>query len=158
MKKHPLRRSASLRLCVSFTGALATALLLATGAACAAVPRDPFWPVGFDPNPPKPKPAEKPVAAPQPKPASPKPGPEKVKEVTADEWKAAEARIKPNGIFGSAGRFKVMVDGKIYPAGSGYSLTNGGVRFDWTLGVSEKRKLVLERRKAERLTRKGERP
>ncbi|MBO4287864.1 MAG: hypothetical protein J5985_06835 [Kiritimatiellae bacterium] len=125
------------------------------GAACAAGPRDPFWPIGFDPNPPKPKPVEKPVVqAPAPKPAAPKPEPpKKVKEVTAAEWKAAEARIHPNGIFGSSGKFRVMIDGKIYPAGSGYSLTNGDVRFEWTLGVSEKRKLELERKKAERLAR-----
>ena len=123
------------------------------GLASAVEPRDPFWPVDFDPNPPKPKPVEKPVAAPQPKPAAPKPEPKKVAEVTPAEWKAAEARVRPNGVFGSAGKFKVMIDGKIYPAGSGYSLTNGGVRFDWTLGVSEKRKLELERKKAERLAR-----
>ena len=46
-----------------------------------------------------------------------------------------------------------MIDGKIYPAGSGYSITNGNVRFEWTLGVSEKRKLQLERKRAERLAR-----
>lgn len=124
------------------------------GAACAAEPRDPFWPIGFDPNPPKPKPVEKPVVqASAPKPVAPKPEPKKVKEVTAAEWKAAEARIRPNGIFGSPGKFKVMIDGKIYPVGSGYSLTNGDVRFEWTLGVSAKRKLELERKKAERLAR-----
>ena len=86
----------------------------------------------------------------QPKPAAPKPEPEKV---TPDEWKTAEARIRPNGIFGTAGKYKVMIDGKIYPAGSGYSITNGNVRFEWTLGVSEKRKLQLERKRAERLAR-----
>ncbi|MBP5511377.1 MAG: hypothetical protein J6Z49_10710 [Kiritimatiellae bacterium] len=127
------------------------AVLLA-GTVCAAVPRDPFWPVGFDPNPPpKPKQVEKPVVQKvQPKPAAPKPEPEKV---TPDEWKTAEARIRPNGIFGTAGKYKVMIDGKIYPAGSGYSITNGNVRFEWTLGGSEKRKLQLERKRAERLAR-----
>ena len=152
--KTPFSYLSSRRLCVSFKGMLAWTVLTAS-ALFAAGPRDPFWPVDFDPAP-NPKPIEKPVAAPAPKaqPApAPKPEPKKVPEVTEAEWKAAEARIKPNGVFGKAGKFKVMIDGKIYPAGAGYSLTNGGVRFAWTLGVSEKRKLELERKQAERLAR-----
>lgn len=128
-------------------GAIACTALLAL-TALGAEPRDPFWPIGFDPNPPPPPKKQEPppalvAAAPaevakKPKEAAPAPD-----KISPEEWSAAEKTMKPSGFWKAGTTAKVMINRKIYAVGDELVATNNNVKFIWRVQSLEKNKLTL---------------
>ncbi len=95
--------------------------------------RDPFWPVGFDPNPPVPTAA--PTPAPKPRPEIPLPPPVRLPEPGDTEWSAARRQlaptvgrsVDPDGIE----RFFTILNNRLVNAGQTVSVTTPVFLFTW---------------------------
>lgn len=89
--------------------------------------RDPFWPVGFAPEPVKPKADVKPI--PPPRAPVVKPAAEPPKPVV--DWKEARRGLKVMGFAEADGIRRCFVGGRLVSEGETVSLTLNGLRYAW---------------------------
>jgi hypothetical protein len=130
-------------------------LLTLLAASVAAAARDPFWPIGYVPPPPKA--AEEPVAA-APEPQQPKPV---ENAVTEAEWALARKALVISGFTQTVRpgtqeiRNLAMVNRRMVAAGDTVTLVHQNIRFLWNAETVTDRAIQLVPVKAERISPKS---
>ncbi len=103
--------------------------------------RDPFWPVGYKPPPPKSKTAKKVDEAP--KPAAPVEIPPK--------WDEARKQVNVKGIMKRAGGYMAVINNQVCSENDTISTTYDGRKYVWRIGTITEKGVTFERLETSKL-------